>query len=242
MEEFKAKTNRLRFEIDQAEEREKAAIKNLTFARHEAEEKEKEAEALRRRIQLLEDKLDAVEERIFEKNKLYHEELARLEREDRQIKILDELEEEDERKMEKLESMIRECKERADYNENKCAECRRRLQIITREIEKFGLRNKTADHKIRELEEQNKYVGRNLRKLAISEEKRCDREDAYDKRMRDLEEMRRDEEIRYEAAERKIAKLQHEASDLRNQLREEEMKIYNVKNMFNETMNGLGYV
>ncbi|KAK2557127.1 Tropomyosin [Acropora cervicornis] len=242
MEEFKAKTNRLRFEIDQAEVREKAAIKNLTFARHEAEEKEKEADALKRRIQLLEDKLDAVEERIFEKNKLYHEELARLEREDRQIKILNEFEEEDERKMEKLESMIKECKERADYNENKCAECRRRLQIITREIEKFGLRNKAANRKIRELEEQNKYVGRNLRKLEISEEKRCDREDAYDKRMRDLEEMRRDEEIRYEAAERKIAKLQHEASDVRNQLREEEKKIYNVKNMFNETMNGLDRV
>ena len=90
MEEFKAKTSRYRHEIDQAEEREKAAIKKLVFANHEADEKEKERDALKRRKHLLEQKLDSVEDRIFDKEKFYREELARKEREDRQRKILDE--------------------------------------------------------------------------------------------------------------------------------------------------------
>lgn len=239
MEEFKAKTNRLRYEIDQAEEREKAATKKLAFARHEADEKEKEVDALKRRKQLLEEKLDAVEDRIFDKEKSYREELSRLEREDRQRKMLDELEEEDERKMEKLETAIKQYEKSADYSENKCAECWRRMQNITRELEKFRMRLKAAEGKGRELEEQNKFVGRNLRKLAISEEKRCDREEAFENKFRELEQLRCDEEIRCEAAERKLGRLQGEVDILKSKIYEEEQKIYDVKAMFDETMNGL---
>lgn len=240
MEEFKAKTSRVRHEIDQAEEREKAAIKKLAFATHEADEKEKEFDALKRRKRLLEEKLDAVEDRIFDKEKIYREELARKEREDRQRKILDELEEEDERKIEKLEAAIKQYEKTADYSEYKCAECRRRLQTVTRETERFRLRLKAAVGKGRELEEENKFVGRNLRKLAISEEKRGDREEAYENKIRELWQLRRDEEIRYEAAERKIGRLGAEVSDLKDKVYEEKQKIYDVKSMLDETMNGLG--
>ena len=240
MEEFKAKTSRVRHEIDQAEEREKAAAKKLAFARHEADEKEKEVDALKRRKRLLEEKLDAVEDRIFDKEKIYREELARKEKEDRQIKILDELEEEDERKSEKLEAAIKQYEKSADYSENKCAECHRRLQTVTREIERFRLRLMTAGEKRRELDEQNKFVGRNLRKLAISEEKRGDREEAYENKFRELWQRRRDEEIRCEAAERKIGRLDYEVRVLKEKIDEEQQKIDDVKSTMDETMNGLG--
>ena len=240
MEEFKAKTSRVRHEIDQAEEREKAATKKLAFARHEADEREKEVEALRRRKRLLEEKLDVVEDRIFDKEKEYREELSRKEKEDKQRKILDELEDEDERKMEKLEAAIKQYEKSADYSETKCAECWRKMQNMTRETEKFRLRLKAAERKGRELEEQNKFVGRNLRKLAISEEKRGDREEAYENKIRELWQLRRDEEIRYEAAERKIGRLEGEVRVLKDKIYEEEQKIYDVKSMLDETMNGLG--
>ena len=240
MEEFKAKTSRYRHEIDQAEEREKAAIKKLVFANHEADEKEKERDALKRRKHLLEQKLDAVEDRIFDKEKFYREELARKEREDRQRKILDELEEEDERKFEKLEAEIRRYENAADYSEHKCAECRRRLQTVTRETERFKMRLRAAVGKGRELEEQNKFVGRHLRKLEISEEKRGDREEAFENKIRELWQLRRDEEMRYEAAERKIGRLEVEKSVLKEKLYDESQKLDDVKSMMNETMNGLG--
>lgn len=240
MEEFKKKTSLMRHEIDQAEEREKAAVKKLAFGNHEADEKEKEVDALKRRKRLLEEKLDAVEDRIFDKEKIYREELARKEREDRQIKILDELEEEDERKNEKLEASIKQNGKSADYSENKCAECRRRLQTVTRETERFRLRLVAAVEKRRELEEQNKFVGRNLRKLAISEEKRGDREEAYENKIRELWQRRRDEEIRYEAAERKIGRMDYEVKCLKEKIYEEEQKIHDVKCTMDECMNGLG--
>ena len=240
MNDFKAKTNRLRYETDQAEEREKAAMKKLAFARHEADEKEKEVEALKRRKRLMEDKLDTVEDRNFDKEKAYRGELARLEKEDRQRKILDDVEEEDERKMGKLEAAIKQYGKAADYSENKCAECWRRMQNLTREIEKFRLRLRAAEGKGRELEEQNKFVGRNLRKLAISEEKRCDREEAYENKIRELEQLRRDEEIRCEAEERKVGRLEGEVNVLKDKICEEEQKIHEVKSMFDETMSGLG--
>lgn len=241
MEDFKAKTSRVRHEIDQAEEREKAATKKLAFARHEADEREKEVEALKRRKRLLEEKLDAVEDRIFDKERAYRDELERKEREDRQRKILDDLEEEDERKIEKLECMIKQYEKSADYSENKCAECWRRMQNLTREMEKFRLRCKAAEGKGRELEEQNKFVGRNLRKLAISEEKRCDREEAFENKIRELWQLRRDEEIRCECAERTIGRLEGEVRVLKDKISEEEQKIYDVKSMLSETMNGLGH-
>ncbi|KAJ7372608.1 hypothetical protein OS493_017879 [Desmophyllum pertusum] len=147
MEEFKAKTSKVRHEIDQAEEREKAAIKKLAFANYEADEREKEADALKRRKRLLEEKLDSVEDRIFDKEKIYREELARKERDDRQRKILDEIEEEDERKMEKLEAAIRQYGKSADYSETKCAECWRRLQTVTWDTDRFKQRLKAASGK-----------------------------------------------------------------------------------------------
>lgn len=240
MEEFKAKTSRLRHEIDQAEDREKAATKKLDFKRHEADEKEKEVDALKRRKRLLEAKLDSVEDRIFDKEKSYREELERLEREDRQRKILDEMEEEDERKLEKLELSIEEYKKSADYSENKCAECWRKLQNMSKEKEKYRLRLKVAEARGRELEEQNRLVGRNLRKLAIDEEKRGDREEACENKIRELWQLRRDEEIRYEAAERKVGRLQGELNVIKDKIREEEKKIDDVRSDFDETMNGLG--
>lgn len=240
MEEFKAKTCRLRHEIDQAEEREKAATKKLDFRRHEADEKEKEVDALKRRKRLLEAKLDSVEDRIFDKEKSYREELERLEREDRQRKILDEMEEEDERKLEKLELSIEEYKKSADYSENKCAECWRKLQNMSKEKEKYRLRLKVAEARGRELEEQNRLVGRNLRKLAIDEEKRGDREEACENKIRELWQLRRDEEIRYEAAERKVGRLQGDLNVIKDKIREEEKKIDDVRSDFDETMNGLG--
>ncbi|PFX30862.1 Tropomyosin alpha-1 chain [Stylophora pistillata] len=225
MEEFKAKTSRYRHEIDQAEEREKSAIKKLAFANHDADEKEKERDALKRRKRLLEQKLDAVEDRIFDKDKFYREELARKEREDRQRKILDELEEEDERKFEKLEAEIRRYEKAADYSEHKCAECRRRLQTVTRETERFKMRLRVAVGKGRELEEQNKFVGRHLRKLEISEEKRGDREEAFENKIRELWQLRRDQEMRFETAERTIGRLEREKSALKEKLYEENQKL-----------------
>lgn len=240
MEEFKAKTSKVRHEIDQAEEREKAAIKKLAFANYEADEREKEADALKRRKRLLEEKLDSVEDRIFDKEKIYREELVRKERDDRQRKILDEIEEEDERKMEKLEAAIRQYGKSADYSETKCAECWRRLQTVTWDTDRFKQRLKAASGKGRELDEQNKFVGRNLRKLAISEEKRCDREEAHENKIRELWQLRRDEEIRYEAAERKIGRLKGEVKVLKEKIDEEKQKVYDAKSMMDETMNGLG--
>lgn len=240
MEEFKAKTSRFRHEIDQAEEREKAATKKLAFAIHEADEKEKEVDALRRKIWLRKQEKRLLEDRISDKEKALCDVDKRKENEDRQRKILDELEEEDERKMMKLEVLITQYKTSADYSENKCAECCRKMQNMTRQIEKFRCRLQTADRKGRELEEQNKLVGRNLRKLAIDEEKRGDREEAYENKIRELWQLRRDEEIRYEGAERKSGRLQGELKVLKEKIYEEEEKIDDVKSMFNEAMNGLG--
>lgn len=240
MEEFKAKTSRVRHEIDQAEEREKSAIKKLVFANYEADEKEKEVDALKRRIRLLEGKLDAVQDRIFDKEKAYREELARNERENRQLKLLNEVEDEDERKMEKLEAAIKQYEKSADYSENKCAECWRRLQTVTRETERFRVRLREATEKRNELEEQNRFVGRNLRKLAISEEKRSDREDACENKIRELWQRRRDEEIRCEAADRTIARLEGQICDLKDKIYDEQQKINEVKSTMDEAMNGLG--
>ena len=240
MEEFKAKTSKVRHEIDQAEEREKSAIKKLAFANYEADEKEKAVDALKRRIRLLEGKLDGVQDRIFDKEKAYREELARNERENRQIKILNEVEDEDERKMEKLEAAVKQYETSADYSENKCAECWRRLQTVTRETERFRVRLREAAEKRNELEEQNRFVGRNLRKLAISEEKRGDREDACENKIRELWQRRRDEEIRCEAADRTIGRLERHISDLKDKIYDEQQKIYEVKSTMDEAMNGLG--
>lgn len=240
MEEFKAKTNKVRHEIDQAEEREKSAVKKLVFANHEADEKEKEVDALKRRLRLLEDKVFSVQDRIIDKENAYQEELARNERESRQIKILYELEDDDERKMEKLQASIKQYEKSADYSENKCAECWRRLQTVTRETERFRVRFREATEKRNELEEQNKFVGRNLRKLAISEEKRGDREDACENKIRELWHRRRDEEIRCEGAERTIGRLESQMCELKNKISEEQEKIYEVKSTMDEAMNGLG--
>ena len=239
MEGLKAKTNGLRQKIDQAEERERIATKKLALACDEAEKVEDQVNALKRRKQLLEQKLEDVEGRCFEEEEIYRNELARKEKEDRQRKILGELEEEDERRMEKLEASIKQYEKAADYNENKCEECWRRCQTLQNETERFRVRERSAKEKRRELQEQTKFVGRNLRKLAISEEKRSDREEAYENKIRELWQLTRDQEIRREAADRKIGIMKREVARLQEMLASEEQNISEVTCILDETRRGL---
>ena len=142
--------------------------------------------ALSRRILLLEDEEEISEERLaVTVTKLCHESR----RADGAIKKRQQLENTQTVSIEQtdnLEAQLKEAKFMLEESERKFEDISRKLATLEGELDRSNERADMGENKIKNLEEELKVVGQNLQCLEVSEEKAIQREENYQKQMRDL--------------------------------------------------------
>ena len=88
--------------------------------------------------------------------------------------------------IDELESHLKEARYVLAESERKYEDINRKYANLDSESQRASQRADDEDKKIEELEEELKVVGSNLQQLEVSEEKALEREEAYQKQIRDL--------------------------------------------------------
>merc|ERR1711953_1476682 len=101
----------------------------------------------------------------------------------------------------------------------------RKLGTLEAELERSNERAEVGENKIVSLEEELKVVGQNLQSLEVSEEKAIQREENYQKQIRDLSNRLKIAETRDENATMNIGRLNIKIDQIEESLLTEKLKI-----------------
>ena len=194
---------------------------------------------LSRRILLLEDEEDISEERLAGTvTKLCHESR----RADTAIKKRQQLENMNTASVEqtdKLEEQLKEAKFMLEESERKFEDISRKLGTMEGELERSNERADMGESKIISLEEELKVVGQNLQSLEVSEEKAIQREENYQKQIRDLSLRLKISEARDENATMNVGRLNVKIDQIEESLLTEKLKIKAVSDDLNKTFDDM---
>merc|ERR1712156_662979 len=112
-----------------------------------------------------------------------------------------------EEQIDNLETQLKEAKFMLEESERKYEDISRKLGTMEAELERSNERADVGENKIVSLEEELKVVGQNLQSLEVSEEKAIQREENYQKQMKDLSSRLKVAETRDENATMNIGRL-----------------------------------
>ena len=195
--------------------------------------------ALSRRILLLEDEEEISEERLaVTVTKLCHESR----RADGAIKKRQQLENTQTVSIEQtdnLEAQLKEAKFMLEESERKFEDISRKLATLEGELDRSNERADMGENKIKNLEEELKVVGQNLQCLEVSEEKAIQREENYQKQMRDLMNRLKFAEARDENATMNVGRLNIKIDQIEESLLTEKLKIKHVSDDLNHTFDDM---
>ncbi|RWS28428.1 hypothetical protein B4U80_00621 [Leptotrombidium deliense] len=192
-------------DLERSEERLKIATQKLEEASQAADESERVRKALENRTNMEDDRISFLETQlgqarvIAEESDKKYEEVRRLMR-----KMLEHRSITDEERMDSLESQLKEARMMAEDADRKYDEVARKLAMVEADLERAEQRAeegeswlvalrcwketwkepKNVQRAVRELEEELRVVGNNLKSLEVSEEKAQQREEAYEQQIR----------------------------------------------------------
>merc|ERR1739838_208377 len=160
--------------------------KKLEDERALRETAESEVLALHRKIQLVEEDFDRTEEKLKEVTEKYEESAQAADDAERQRKVLDNLNMNNEEKVEKLELALAEAQMIAEDSDKKYDESSRKLAMCESDLERSVERADDFERQCKDLEEELKIVGKNMRELEVSENRAIGNEEVYEATIREI--------------------------------------------------------
>ena len=124
-------------------------------------------------------------------------------------------------------------------SERKYEDISRKLGTLETELERTNERGEAVENKIISLEEELKVVGQNLQSLEVSEEKAIQREENYQKQIRELRDRLKTAERRDENSTMNIGRLNIKIDQIEEGLLSEKLKIKKVSDDLNQTFDDM---
>lgn len=212
----------------------KLEVKEKAFANAEGD-----VGGLSRRILLLEDEVEKSEERLAVNITKLCKESKRADLAVKKRQQLENLNSASEEQIDNLETQLKEAKFMLEESERKYEDISRKLGTMEAELERSNERADVGENKIISLEEELKLVGQNLQSLEVSEEKAIQREENYQKQMKDLISRLKIAETRDENATMNIGRLNIKIDQIEESLLSEKLKIKKVSDDLNQTFDDM---
>jgi len=212
----------------------KLEVKEKAFANAEGD-----VGGLSRRILLLEDEVEKSEERLAVNITKLCKESKRADLAVKKRQQLENLNSASEEQIDNLETQLKEAKFMLEESERKYEDISRKLGTMEAELERSNERADVGENKIVSLEEELKVVGQNLQSLEVSEEKAIQREENYQKQMKDLISRLKIAETRDENATMNIGRLNVKIDQIEEALLSEKLKIKKVSDDLNQTFDDM---
>merc|ERR1719322_40017 len=212
----------------------KLEVKEKAFANAEGD-----VGGLSRRILLLEDEVEKSEERLAVNITKLCKESKRADLAVKKRQQLENLNSASEEQIDNLETQLKEAKFMLEESERKYEDISRKLGTMEAELERSNERADVGENKIVSLEEELKVVGQNLQSLEVSEEKAIQREENYQKQMKDLISRLKIAETRDENATMNIGRLNVKIDQIEEALLTEKLKIKKVSDDLNQTFDDM---
>ena len=212
----------------------KLEVKEKAFANAEGD-----VGGLSRRILLLEDEVEKSEERLAVNITKLCKESKRADLAVKKRQQLENLNSASEEQIDNLETQLKEAKFMLEESERKYEDISRKLGTMEAELERSNERADVGENKIVSLEEELKVVGQNLQSLEVSEEKAIQREENYQKQMKDLISRLKIAETRDENATMNIGRLNIKIDQIEESLLSEKLKIKKVSDDLNQTFDDM---
>ncbi len=195
--------------------------------------------SLSRRLLLLEDDVEKSEERLAKAITMLCKESRRADMAVRKRQQLENSNTANEEQSDALEGQLKEARFMLEDSERKYEDISRKLGTLETELERTNERCEMVENKIISLEEELQVVGQNLQSLEVSEEKAIQREENYQKQIRELTERLKAAERRDENATMNIGRLNIKIDQVEETLLKEKMKIKNVSDDLNQTFDDM---
>merc|ERR1712038_708696 len=212
----------------------KLEVKEKAFANAEGD-----VGALSRRILLVEDEVEKSEERLALTVTKLCAESRRADGAVKKRQQLENMNSASEEQTDNLETQLKEAKFMLEESERKYEDISRKLGTLEAELERSNERADIGESKIVNLEEELKVVGQNLQSLEVSEEKAIQREENYQKQMKDLISRLKVAETRDENATMNIGRLNIKIDQIEESLLGEKLKIKKVSDDLNQTFDDM---
>ncbi len=195
--------------------------------------------SLSRRLLLLEDDVEKSEERLAKAIAMLCKESRRADMAVRKRQQLENCNSANEEQSDALESQLKEARFMLEDSERKYEDISRKLSTLETELERTNERCEMEENKIISLEEELQVVGQNLQSLEVSEEKAIQREENYQKQIRELKERLKAAERRDENATMNIGRLNIKIDQVEETLLKEKMKIKHISDDLNQTFDDM---
>jgi len=212
----------------------KLEVKEKAFANAEGD-----VGGLSRRILLLEDEVEKSEDRLAGIVTKLCGESKRADLAVKKRQQLENLNTSSEEQSDQVETQLKEAKFMLEESERKYEDISRKLGTMEAELERSNERADVGENKITSLEEELKVVGQNLQSLEVSEEKAIQREENYQKQMKDLSSRLKVAETRDENATMNIGRLNIKIDQIEESLLGEKLKIKKVSDDLNQTFDDM---
>ena len=124
-------------------------------------------------------------------------------------------------------------------SERKYEDISRKMGTLEGELDRTNERAETVEDKIINLEEELKVVGQNLQSLEVSEEKAIQRQENYQKQIRELRDRLKDNEARDDNATMNIGRLNIKIDQTEEALLTEKLKIKKISDDLNQTFDDM---
>jgi len=188
------------------------------------EEVEAEVLSLNRKIKLLEDNVRRNEDRLELMSGKSQTAEDRLQESEGRRQSMECKYESTADKIESLESQVSEAKRIAEESDQKCEEIVRKLMLAELQKDKAESKADRNDNKIKELESELGGIQSNVKSLSVSGDISAGKEDENEDLVANLKRKFSEAEVRAEAAEREVQKLQKEVDLMEGDLLSEKAK------------------
>jgi len=215
------------------------ANENLEVAAKTANDAELEVSALVRRVQLLEEENNKVNERLEE----VVTKLTTVEKDgednERQRKAYEAKSFQNEETIELNEAQVEEAKIIAEESDRKYDEIQRKLKIVENDYERITDRIEESEGKIKEYEEKLEADRQKLNELEKLAGQNTDKEDQLEDEVKRLSEALKNGETRAEFSERTVEKLESNIDNLQDGLFQEKSNFISLSKKLDETLNDM---
>jgi len=215
------------------------ANENLEVAAKTANDAELEVSALVRRVQLLEEENNKVNERLEE----VVTKLTTVEKDgednERQRKAYEAKSFQNEETIELNEAQVEEAKIIAEESDRKYDEIQRKLKIVENDYERITDRIDESEGKIKEYEEKLENDRQKLNELEKLAGQNTDKEDQLEDEVKRLSEALKNGETRAEFSERTVEKLESNIDNLQDGLFQEKSNFISLSKKLDETLNDM---
>merc|ERR1712142_705725 len=141
-----------------------------------------------------------------------------------------------EEKVEKLELALAEAQMIAEDSDKKYDECARKLAMTEVNLERAVERAEDAEATVKELEEELKIVGKNMRELEVSENRALTAEEENDRTIRDLTNKLKISEKKASEYEMMSGKLMKDVERLEKQLDQAVSDMNDMNKLMEQTL------